>query len=284
MAGDPWELAHAAAASAGVALRPLTSLRDADRMLAVEVATWGPENQVHRDLVRALQGSGNVPIGAFEGEEVVGFVLGFLGFDPEDGLHVHSHMLAVLPDRQHAGIGRALKLAQRAQALEQGVRVVRWTFDPLVARNAYFNIVKLGARADRFHRHYYGDMADEVNRGERSDRLEARWDLDGLTRGAPWDADRSGGVVVLGREGPDDRSVPTSVRPPEGEPALVWVPPDYGALRERDGALAAAWRDAAAEAIEACLAAGLTARGFLRAGAYLFMSKAPGDSVGGDER
>ncbi|MDP9340989.1 MAG: GNAT family N-acetyltransferase [Actinomycetota bacterium] len=269
MAGDPWNLAHEAASAAGVTLRPLTTLKEADRVLAVMVATWGSEDQLTRDFVRALQGSGTVPWGAFDGEELVGYVLGFLGMDPEDGLHVHSHMLAVLPGRRHAGLGHALKLAQRAQALDAGVHTVRWTFDPLVARNAYFNLVKLGALADRFHRHYYGDMGDDVNRGERSDRLEARWDLDlvsdGVTVGPPEDAE-----VVLGRDGTDERPTPTTVRPPGRFPALVWIPSDYSSLRGRDPGLAGRWRDAAAEAIEACRSAGMVASSFLREGAYVF--------------
>jgi predicted GNAT superfamily acetyltransferase len=284
MAGEPWTLAHETASSAGVELRPLTTLEDGDRVLRVMVATWGSENQLTRDFVRALQGSGNVPWGAFEGEELVGYVLGFLGTDLEDGLHLHSHMLAVLPGRRHGGVGRALKLAQRAQALDVGVRLVRWTFDPLVARNAYFNLVKLGAVADRFHRHYYGDMEDALNRGERSDRLEARWDLDQVPHGSGDHREGHAGTVVLGREGPEDRPTPSAIRPPDRDPALLWIPTDYALLRERDAGLAAGWRDAAAEAMEACLAAGLTARGFLREGAYVFQSEAPAASPGESHR
>jgi predicted GNAT superfamily acetyltransferase len=273
-AGDPWKEAHDAAAAAGVSLRPMTSLEDAGNVIDVMVATWGSEEQLNRDFVRALQGSGNVPYGAFDGDELVGYVLGWLGVDPEDGLHVHSHMLAVLPGRRHAGVGRALKLAQRAQALDAGVRAVRWTFDPLVARNAYFNLVKLGAVADRFHRHYYGDMEDAINRGERSDRLEARWDVS-----SPLPGPRElveGAMVVLGREGPDEAPSPTEVRLPDRGPALVWIPSDYPTLRERDPALAARWRDSAADAIEACLAAEMVAVLFLRPGAYVFALEAQG--------
>jgi predicted GNAT superfamily acetyltransferase len=273
-AGDPWKEAHDAAASAGVSLRPLTTLEDADRVIDVMVATWGSEEQLNRDFVRALQGSGNVPYGAVEDGRVVGYVLGWLGVDPEDGLHLHSHMLAVLPRRRHGGVGRALKLAQRAQAIDAGVRVVRWTFDPLVARNAYFNLVKLGAVADRFHRHYYGDMEDAINRGERSDRLEARWDLDAAQPRSNFLA-LGQMEVVLGREGPADRPAPTAVRPPEEGSAEMWIPSDYSSLREADPDLAARWRDAVADAIEACRKAGLVASHFRKDGAYLFGPKPP---------
>ena len=71
-----------------------------------------------------------------------------------------------------------MKLAQRASCLDRGIGLVRWTFDPLVARNAHLNIGKLGATCDRFHRDYYGEMTDAVNVGDRSDRLVVRWLLD----------------------------------------------------------------------------------------------------------
>lgn len=264
---DPWGLANAAAERAGVTLRPLATLEDADLALDVMIATWGEHQLLPREVIRAFQGSGNVPYGAFRGEHMLGYVLGFLGPDPDDGIHVHSHMLAVRPGVRHGGIGFALKLAQRAAALEAGVTVARWTFDPLQARNAYFNLEKLGAVADRFHRAYYGEMTDVLNRGDRSDRLEARWDLGPEPREGAVGQEASG-FAVLAREG--DPPAPSAVRMPQGERAVVEVPPDYPALKELDPGLARAWRQAAAEALEACFALGMVATGFLRDGAYVF--------------
>ena len=143
-------------------LRPLTSLEDCDRLVEVMIATWGNHQLLPREMLRALGESGNAPWGAFEGDDLLGYVLDWAGVDAE-GLHVHSHMLAAVPARRHGGIGYALKLAQRARALEHDIHVVRWTFDPLVARNAYLNLVKLGAIADRFGRNYYGEMTDALN-------------------------------------------------------------------------------------------------------------------------
>ena len=105
MVGDAWRLAFEAARAAGVELRPLPELEDADRILHVMSATWPGHEPVPREMLRALADSGNVPFGAFDGEDAIGFVLGWVGVDPEDGLHTHSHMLAVLPDRRHAGVG-----------------------------------------------------------------------------------------------------------------------------------------------------------------------------------
>jgi predicted GNAT superfamily acetyltransferase len=268
---DPWELAHRAAAEAGVAVRVLTELDDARAVSDVIRATWGDWSVPPPEFIRALQASGNAPIGAVSLEDgsVMGFALGFLGPD-EEGIHLHSHMLAVQPDRRSAGLGYALKLAQRAAALDAGVRVARWTFDPLQARNAYFNIAKLGTAADRFHRHFYGDMGDALNAGDRSDRLEARWELE-AEPGRPRPELRDPFVVL----GPGDGGRPSPVREPKGEPAAVWVPGDYASLRASDPESALAWRDAVAVAIEACLGAGLEATGFLREGAYVFTRGEP---------
>src|SRR4029453_15120877 len=202
-------LAEDAARAAGVELRLLTTLEDADRILRVMVATWGGPHVAPRGVLRGWAGSGNLPDGAFRRDELVGYVLGWMGLDG-DGPHVHSHMLAVLPGSRSGGVGYALKLAQRAQALEAGYRVVRWTFDPLQARNAHFNLNKLGGQGDRFHRDFYGPMSDALNRGDRSDRLVVRWDLDqsvGSSTSPPGphvDALRAGGppeMPIPGRGG-----------------------------------------------------------------------------------
>lgn len=222
-------------------MRPFRSVEDADPVNEVILATWGSQ-ELNREMIRALAHSGNVPWGAFAEQRLIGFVLGWAGVDA-DGLHVHSHMLAALPDRRHAGVGYALKLAQRAQALDQGISVVRWTFDPMVARNAWFNLGKLGAVADRFERAFYGRMEDAINAGDRTDRLFVRWDLD--------------------REiGP---------RAVTGEPALVVIPPEYHEMRGTDPKAALAARDAVADAVDAAIREGLIAAAFDRErSAYLF--------------
>ena len=215
-----WDLARAAARGAGIDLRPLTTVEDADRINDVIEATWGGQ-RMDREVVRALAESGNVPWGGADGDRLVGFVLGWAGVDAE-GLHVHSHMLAAIPDRRHRGIGFALKLAQRAQALDQGVSVIRWTFDPLVARNAWLNVGKLGAVVDRFERDYYGAMADDLNAGERSDRFMVRWELER----------------------------PPGPREVHGVATEIAIPRDLYELRERDPDRARRWRDEVATAAE----------------------------------
>ena len=242
--GPPaWDAAEAAAAEAGVTLRPLTTLDDADDILRVMIATWGNHQLLPREMLVALAEAGDAPYGAFADGELIGYVLGWAGVLPQDGLHMHSHMLATVPDRRHRGVGYALKLAQRARCLEQGIHIVRWTFDPMIARNAWLNLGKLGALADGFHRDFYGQMDDAINTGERSDRLVVRWELD---------------------RDPGPRAAPP-------DSAVVEIPRDHETLRRDDPAAAAAGRDDVAERIEALLARGMVVAAFDPAvAAYIF--------------
>ena len=258
--GAAWDLARSAAEAAHVRLRPLTSLVDFDRAIEVMIATWGRFQLPPREVLTALAHSGNVPFGAFDGDEMVAFVLGWAGVD-DVGLHVHSHMLAAMPARRHHGVGFALKLAQRAQALDQGIHVARWTFDPLVARNAWFNMGKLGTVADEFRRAFYGEMTDEINRGDRTDRLFVRWDLDAEPTARPVP---EGLPVVLAAEGDPDAPDPIRRADAPADGGLVEVPRDHAELRGRDAALASRWRDASAAALESCFRAGLIVGAFDR--------------------
>jgi len=267
---EAWKTAERAARAAQVELRPCTSLEDADEILRIMIATWGEHQLVPREMIRALSDSGNEPYGAFRRGEMVGYVLGWMGSD-RDGAHVHSHMLAVAPDLRSRGVGYALKLAQRAQALEQGYSVVRWTFDPLQSRNAHFNISKLGVVCDRFHRNFYGAMMDVVNRGERSDRLVVRWDLDRAA--GPRPVPKGDEVAVLEANGPDNLPRPVRAEPiaPDGGSLRVCIPRDYAGLKERDPGLAAEWREAVGDVLEECFGHGAIVVAFGSAG-----DRAPG--------
>jgi len=246
--GDPWEIARAAAEAAGVTLRALSDADDGAAVNAVIERTWGGQRMDH-EVVRALGFSGNIVWGAESAGELVGFALGWAGVD-EYGLHVHSHMVAAIPDRRHSGVGYSLKLAQRAAALDQGITIMRWTFDPMIARNAWFNLGKLGTVADRFYPDFYGVMTDDLNAGDRSDRLVARWDL--------------------ARE-PGPRSAG------EGATAIL-VPAEYADLRASDPAAAANERDRVRGAIEAAFSQGCVAVAFDRAASAYLLAPEEGGS------
>jgi len=275
-------LAEDAARAAGVELRLLTTLEDADRIVRVMVATWGEHQLVPREMIRALADSGNIPCGAFRSDELVGYVLGWMALDG-DGPHVHSHMLAVLPGSRSVGVGYALKLAQRAQALEAGYRVVRWTFDPLQARNAHFNLTKLGVQCDRFHRDFYGAMSDALNRGDRSDRLVVRWDLDqaiGSSTSPPVPH-----LDALRARGPLEMPTPERGEEPAlaaGGSVRVGIPADYVGLKERDPALASEWRDAVGDVLDRCFDLGMIVMGFSRGpDGPKYVLTVPATAVGG---
>src|SRR5919106_1378878 len=160
-----------------VAVRPLSSLEDVRAAAALFDRIWQERRVMGAPLLRAMATHGGQVLGAFEGNELVGALVGLVGLT-EDGRNVlHSHITGVAPETQHRGVGFLLKRAQRDWCQARGIEEVTWTMDPMVARNARFNLHKLGAVGAAFYRDYYGPMEDAFNRGERSDRLEIRWDL-----------------------------------------------------------------------------------------------------------
>ena len=263
-----WELVRASSSRSGVSVASLDSLEDCDRVRAVIEAVWG-EQVLPREMIRALQHAGCVLYGAEAEGDLVGFVLGFAGL--AGGLHVHSHMLAAVPGWQDRGVGFALKLAQRAHALDHGIEEVRWTFDPLVARNARFNLAKLGTEAFRLLPGFYGEMTDRINRGDRSDRFEVRWRVaSARVERALTSAPRrpKPGLALLEAVGDPEAPEPRLTGAACAPGATVAIPRDHNALKSRDPALASRWRDAGAEAFRTCFEAGLVATWFDRA--YVF--------------
>jgi predicted GNAT superfamily acetyltransferase len=191
-------------------------------------------------------------------------------------------MLATVPALQSRGVGFALKLAQRAAALDAGLDDVRWTFDPLQARNAWFNLMKLGAAGTAFLPAFYGQMTDLLNAGDRSDRFEVRWLLRSARAAAAAAGSPApepvGGVPLLEAAGDPANPDPieTGLTPAPG--STVSIPADFLRLRERDPALGARWRDATARAFTSCFAVGLVAAAVSRTGVYRFeMVKEPDD-------
>ena len=142
-----------------------------------------PELEVSpvRHLV-VTKNAGGFTLGAFAGEKLVGFVLSVPGFFGGEQFF-YSHMAAVSAEFQSYGIGAKLKWAQRERALNENIKLIKWTFQPIQARNAYFNLEKLGAIVRRYKPNFYGtdySTADESDKkiGLDSDRLFAEWNLE----------------------------------------------------------------------------------------------------------
>ncbi len=117
---------------------------------------------------------GGQVMGAFDGDEMVGFALSVPG-TRSGHVYLHSHMLAVRKERRNSGLGRRLKLLQREDALSRGIELIEWTFDPLEIKNAYLNIEKLGAIVRRYNINQYGLTSSPLQGGLPSDRLIAEW-------------------------------------------------------------------------------------------------------------
>ncbi|WP_305789718.1 GNAT family N-acetyltransferase [Symbioplanes lichenis] len=249
----------------GVDVRVVSQPEELAALDALLGGIWSPGRpMVGGEMLRALAKAGNYVAAAYAGDELVGGCFGFFG--PPDVRELHSHVAGVVPGAAGRGVGYALKQHQRRWARSRGATAITWTFDPLVARNAYFNLAKLGAVPVEYLPDFYGPMHDTLNGADPSDRLLVRWEVAG---GEPLECDPAGGTVVLdenGRRGPV-----------HGEKLLVAVPPDIERLRVADPAAAARWRSALREVLTGLLASGARFTGFDRAGWYVLTTdRGPG--------
>jgi len=196
---------------------------------------------------------GGLVLGAFaEDGELHGFCYAFLGRSPEREVVLCSHMLAVDGRARNTGLGARLKWAQRDFALEQGIRMVVWTFDPLESVNACLNFGKLGGLSDGYRINLYGKTTSRLHAGTATDRLTVKW-LVGSPRVARRAAGGRGSVAEALRDGAVDApwALQTAGAGP-GEPRLdldaerllCEIPASIQGLKARDRAAAVAWREA----------------------------------------
>lgn len=230
-----------------IVIRPLNTLDEVFAASELFNAVWhGDRSGMAPNLLRALAHSGNYVVGMFAGDRMVGASAAF--FAEPAARSMHSHITGVLPEYQSQGLGRRLKQHQREWALERGVGHITWTFDPLVARNAHFNLNVLGARVTEYLVNQYGAMDDGVNRGDQTDRLMVSWALAAPPAPKP----------------PDERVV-----------ASIEVPSDISAIRRENPADATAWRLRVRKDFLGRLEDGLVVGGFDDERGYLFVD--PGD-------
>jgi predicted GNAT superfamily acetyltransferase len=185
----------------------------------------------------------------------------------------------VSPAVRGRNVGFALKTHQRAWALRRGLTAITWTFDPLVARNAYFNLAKLGALPVEYLENFYGRMGDEINADDESDRLLMEWRLDGALAarccaGHPNHADSAAlRAAAVGLDA-DDKGRPVPGRA-NASTVLVRLPPDVEVLRRSDPRAARGWRHAVRDVLGGLLAEGAAVTGFARDGWYV-VEREPG--------
>jgi chorismate synthase len=248
-------------------IRPLTTQADLQACVQLQYETWGRDftDAVPASILRVSQLVGSVAAGAFDdGNRLVGFVFGITGV--ENGQIVHwSDMLAVRQDARNSGIGRELKEFQRRAVATVGGRVIYWTFDPLVARNAHLNFNVFGVRVAKYVRDMYGaHTGSELHRGIGTDRLVVAWPVDDAELAArraeiaEYSSERrSLEAPVIG-----DPEVVDSGGPTIGDRARIAAPTDIVVLQQSAPAAAARWRASTRDGFERCFAAGLQVNGF----------------------
>jgi predicted GNAT superfamily acetyltransferase len=265
------DAATRAARLAGVRVADESAMGSLRQIAEMLVTVWGTSAQgapIPADLLRSISHAGcNVSAAYTADNTLCGAAVAIAA--PDEPV-MYSLIAGVLPWVADRGVGFALKQHQRAWALARGLETMTWTFDPLVSRNARFNLTKLGAHAAEYERDFYGLMEDGINANDESDRLVAVWPLGSETTIACSTGEAVQPIL------PSFPARDVRVLGPDGEPAFVqatnglWcrVPADIVALRGTDPAQAAAWRTLMREIFTGAFSAGYTARAVTRAGWY----------------
>ncbi|MDH3496232.1 MAG: GNAT family N-acetyltransferase [Gemmatimonadota bacterium] len=258
-------MAPKAVAPDTLVIRALASHADFDACVRLQRATWGDDFRelVPPAMLQIAQKLGGIAAGAFAGDRLVGFVYGLTGL--LDGRTAHwSHMLAVDPACRDQGIGQRLKAHQRDAIRALGIDRIFWTFDPLVARNAYVNLTCLGARVTEYVRDMYGDNPrSRTDSVIGSDRFVVVWDViggrDGHDRTPVAPAASAVSVTTA------DPATPAVADPfPESPLVTIAIPDDIQALKQTAPNTARAWRAATRGAFEHYVGSGYRVGGFAR--------------------
>ena len=260
----------AAAETARIDVREIHTADEAARASMLLDEVWNVDetgtNVFEPSLIIAFAHAGNYVSAAYsvdEPDEMIGVTIGFFG--QPLGTVMHSHIAGVRHQIIGRGAGSAMKLHQRLWCLNLGITEMTWTFDPLIARNAYFNFQRLGVGMVEYLEDFYGQMRDGVNSGQASDRMMVSWPLD-----------RPAWASVV-----DPRSAFPCLRADEdGEPLLCEVPKetefvsldfpsDIEDLRGQDADLASRWRLALRTALTGLVGDGWVVDTCLKGGTYL---------------
>ena len=278
-------------------IKILESPEDMTAVESLQRAVWpGSETDVvpAHMLITAVHNGGLV-VGAFVENQLVGFVFGFPGleFTPDGPRPKHcSHMMGIHSDQRDSGIGFALKRAQWQMVRHQGLDHITWTYDPLLSRNAYLNIAKLGAVCDTYRRSEYGDMRDGLNAGLPSDRFMVDWWINtrrvdrrlGKRARRPLKLDDFSKAELqplysLHTSAKNQLHPPEHFSPLEGNLTLAEIPSDFSALKDADFSLARDWRFFSRELFETAFSAGYIVTDFIYDQARSFYVLAHGEST-----
>lgn len=242
--------------------RVLHEMHELEQAVSLSIEVWGmnPRNAPPAAILHVMALNGGLVMGAFDGDRMVGMQCALVA-RRGDEVSLWSHMTGVHPDYQRSGIGVEMKLRQREWALAHGYRIIRWTFDPIKAGNARFNLHLLGQTAgvliNTYHINFYGDMDDDINRGMPSDRAEVTWYLDARSFHLPTETAPPPLLCA------DERERPGACAPIEdADHYVAQIPAHVDPRLDKPGALA--WRLALREVLVAAFARGFAAVDFTR--------------------
>ncbi|MBI2222768.1 MAG: hypothetical protein HYU53_16370 [Acidobacteria bacterium] len=234
-------------------IRPLKTLEDCQQVVQLEKQIWrytDSEDVVPAAILLVSAKRGGILLGAFDPVapgRMVGFVYSLAAF--RDGRPAQwSHMLGVVPEARDSGLGAELKFHQRRAALDAGIALIEWTFDPMQALNAHFNFSKLGVVAEEYVENLYGDSSSVLHRGTPTDRLIVQWDLDA----AHVVRRLEGGALVMrdagALEAPAVLRVGEALKPSSVDTSCserriaLEIPVRFSEIQAGDPGLALAWR------------------------------------------
>jgi predicted GNAT superfamily acetyltransferase len=267
-------------------IRILHSLDEMHQVVDLQRTYWGDdvESVVPAHMLFSLATHGGHVLAAFDEDKIVGVLIGFLGTDPEEAhriamanLQIVSKRMVVLPEYRGQGVGYKLKKRQREFATRQGVRLITWTFDPLLAANAHLNIHKLGAIVPRYLKDYYGTTHQGgLSRLGSSDRLLVEWWITnrrveerlGGSRG-PLTLEQylGGNAPIINPTSATATGMPVPPATPqwvEGTLVLLEIPINYDLLAQSDVELALQWRKHTREIFQQLLSYGYVVTDFVR--------------------
>ncbi|HTB17713.1 MAG TPA: GNAT family N-acetyltransferase [Bryobacteraceae bacterium] len=236
-----------------IEIRTLTEREDLKAVVRLQRQIWGFEDVdlIPLRLFVVASKIGGQVYGAFDDTQLIGFCMAIPGLKPGGKTYLHSHMLGVLAEYRNSGVGRALKLTQRDDALSRGIDLIEWTFDPLELKNAFFNMERLGAVVRRYVPNQYGTTSSPLHGGLPTDRCIAEW----------WIASARVNTILSGQ---------TFERPPVE--TSIAIPSDIATIRARDSARARDIQQRACEQFRASFDRELAVIGFEKSeqsGTYL---------------
>ena len=243
-----------AGSQAVIEIRPLYQFEEFAEAIRLQQTIWGFDDMEMLPLRSFVvyEKIGGQLFGAYDAGEMVAFLIAVPGIKPGPRPYLHSHMLGVLPAWRNAGVGRRLKLRQRQEALERGIELIEWTFDPLELKNAFFNLERLGAVVRQYAENQYGVTASPLHGGLPTDRCIAEW----------WIGSPRVRAVLAGE---------TVARRTEEVERIVY-PSDIGRIRSQDPGRAREIQQANGEKFQRAFERGLAVTGFERSeteGTYL---------------